>query len=78
MRRFAEGALLVVGFGVIIIGIMLMFKHQEYEANFQNHLLSEFHNEYHWRSVGDTYTGVSAIVVGALMMAVSAVTARFR
>jgi hypothetical protein len=31
---------------------------------------------YHWRSIGDTYTGLGAVAVGALMMAASAVLAR--
>ena len=71
MKRITEAALLVVGFGVIVIGIVLMFMHQDYEADFQKQLLHEFHTDYHWRSIGDTYTGL-----GALMMAASAVLAR--
>jgi hypothetical protein len=76
MKRFSQAALMLVGFGVIVAGVVLMFKHQEYEVAFQNHLLSEFHGDYHWRSIGDAYTGIGAIVVGASMMAVSAVVAR--
>jgi uncharacterized membrane protein len=76
MKQYTEAALLVVGFGVIVIGIVLMFTHQAYEANFQNHLLDKFDKDYHWRSIGDSYTGLGALAVGALMMAASAVLAR--
>jgi uncharacterized membrane protein len=76
MKRITEAALLVVGFGVIVIGIVLMFMHQDYEADFQKQLLHEFHTDYHWRSIGDTYAGLGALAVGALMMAASAVLAR--
>jgi drug/metabolite transporter (DMT)-like permease len=76
MKQFSEAALLVVGFGVIVIGVVLMFTHQSYEASFQNHLLDRFDKDYHWRSIGDTYTGLGAVAVGALMMAASAVLAR--
>jgi hypothetical protein len=71
MKQFTEAALPVVGLGVIVIGVVLMFTHQAYEANFQNHLLDKFDKDYHWRSIGDSYTGL-----GALMMAASAVLAR--
>ena len=76
MRRYTEVALLVAGFGVIVIGISLMFTHQAYEVEFQKQLLGEFHKDYHWRSVGDSYTGLGAVAIGALMMAASAVLAR--
>jgi drug/metabolite transporter (DMT)-like permease len=76
MKRFSQAALMVVGFGVIVAGVLLIFRHEDYEVAFQNHLLSEFHGDYHWRSIGNAYTGIGAIVVGALMMAVSAVVAR--
>jgi drug/metabolite transporter (DMT)-like permease len=67
---------LYVGIVVIVVGVVLMFMHQHYEADFQNHLLERFGRDYHWRSIGDTYTGLGAVVVGALMMAVSALAFR--
>ena len=76
MKQFSQGALLVVGFGLVVVGVMLMFRHQEHQATFQNHLLSEFHGDYHWRSIGDPYIGLGAAAVGALTMAVGAVVAR--
>jgi drug/metabolite transporter (DMT)-like permease len=76
MKQVPAVALLLVGIGVIVVGVVLMFKHQQYEADFQNHLLSEFHGDYRWRSIGDDHAGLGAVVVGALMMTVSAVVAR--
>jgi hypothetical protein len=72
MKDFSQGALLVVGIGLTVVGVVLMFTHQYYEANFQSYLLHEFHDNYHWRSFGDAYFGVSAIVVGGVMMAIVA------
>jgi hypothetical protein len=74
--RFAVAALLWVGIGVVVVGIVLMFTHQSYEMQFQQTLLKEFHNDYHWRSIGDTYAGISAIAAGALMMVVAALAPR--
>jgi drug/metabolite transporter (DMT)-like permease len=76
MKYVPAAALLLVGIAVIGVGIVLMFKHQQYEADFQNHLLSEFHGDYRWRSIGDDHAGLGAVVVGAVMMAVSAMLAR--
>jgi drug/metabolite transporter (DMT)-like permease len=74
--RFPVAALLWVGIGVIVVGVVLMFTHQAYEVKFQHALLKEFHNDYHWRSVGDTYAGISAVAAGALMMVVAALAPR--
>ena len=76
MKRLAEGALLGVGFCVIVVGLVLMFKHQILQAKFQNHLLSVFNADYKWHSIGEDYAGVATAIVGALMMAFSAVVAR--
>jgi drug/metabolite transporter (DMT)-like permease len=76
IMRFPVGALLWVGIGVIVVGIVLMFTHQAHEVQFQQSLLKEFHSDYHWRSVGDTYAGISAIAAGALMMVVAALAPR--
>ena len=77
MKEFSQGAVLVAEIGLIVAGVVLMFMHQSYEATFQGYLLHEFHDNYHWRSFGDAYYGVSAIVVGAVMMAVAAIVARW-
>ena len=77
MKEFSQGAVLVAGIGLVVAGVVLMFTHQSYEATFQGYLLYEFHDNYHWRSVGDAYFGVSAIVVGGVMMAVAAIVARW-
>jgi drug/metabolite transporter (DMT)-like permease len=74
--RLPVGLLLVAGIGVIVIGVILMFTHQSHEVEFQQALLAKFGSDYHWRSVGDTFTGVAALVVGALMMAVAALAPR--
>jgi ABC-type phosphate transport system permease subunit len=77
MKELSLGSLLVVGIGLTIVGVVLMFTHQYYQANFQGYLLHEFHDNYHWRSFGDAYYGVSAIVVGGVMVAVAAIVARW-
>lgn len=77
MKGFSQGALLGAGVVLIIVGVVLMFTHQNHEVAFQNHLLDKYNDNYHWRSVGDAYFGVSAIVVGGVMMAVAAVVARW-
>jgi hypothetical protein len=73
MKRFPEAAVLIVGLGLIVAGVVLMFVHQHDEFDFQIALLKEFHDTYHWRSFGGAYSGVSSIVVGALMMVASAI-----
>lgn len=73
MKRLSEFALLAGGVALMVVGGVLMFMHQYYETNFQAKLLETFGQEYHWRPMGDASFGVSAIVVGALMVAVSAI-----
>ena len=77
MKQFSQGALLAAGVGLIVAGLVLMFTHQSQEVAFQNHLLDKYNDNYHWRSVGDAYFGISAIIVGGVMMAVAAVVARW-
>jgi multisubunit Na+/H+ antiporter MnhB subunit len=77
MKEFSQGALLAAGVGVIVAGLVLMFMHQNHEVAFQLHLLDKYNDNYHWRSVGDAYFGVSAIVVGGVMMAAAAIVARW-
>lgn len=77
MKLWSQIALVIVGISVIIVGVVLMFKHQAYENAFQHHLLAAFGHDYHWRSVGDAYTGIAAVTVGALMMTAAAIMARF-
>jgi len=77
MKEFSQGALLAAGVGVIVAGLVLMFMHQNHEVAFQLHLLDKYNDNYHWRSVGDAYFGVSGIVVGGVMMAVAAIVARW-
>jgi hypothetical protein len=77
MRPLSQIALIAAGVGVIIAGCVLMFNHQSQQAAFQNSLLAMFKTEYHWRSIGDAYTGIAAVAVGAGMMAVGAIVARF-
>lgn len=78
MRRFSEGALLVVGVLVVAAGVTLMFGYPMAELKFQHHLLDVFQKDYHWdhwRSIGEHYTGfagLGAVIVGALMMALAA------
>ena len=77
MKGFSQGALLGAGVVLIIVGVVLMFTHQTQEVAFQHHLLDKYNDNYHWRSVGDAYFGVSAVVVGGVMMAVAAIVARW-
>ena len=77
MKEFSLGALLGTGAILIIVGVALMFTHQNQEVAFQLHLLDKYNDNYHWRSVGDAYFGVSGIVVGGVMMAVAAIVARW-
>jgi uncharacterized protein YjeT (DUF2065 family) len=72
MRQYSEAALLVAGIALVVVGAVLMFMHQDYEANFQQHLLDKFGPDYHWRSVGGAYFGLGAIIVGAFLMTASA------
>jgi ABC-type phosphate transport system permease subunit len=72
MKRLSEFVLLAAGLALIVVGVRLMFDHQEAEVAFQQNLLEVFEKDYHWRSIGDANFGVSAIVVGALMVTVSA------
>lgn len=76
MKPFLQFTLMIVGFGVIVTGLVLMFDHQAKEFAFQNSLLSYMKTEYHWRSIGVAYGGIAAIAVGAAMMAVAAIVAR--
>ena len=39
MKRFPEAAVLLVGFGLIVAGVVLMFAHQHDEFDFQIALL---------------------------------------
>lgn len=77
MKRFSQFALMAVGLGVIITGLWLMHEHQANEFDFQKRLLNYMTTEYHWRSIGVAYGGIAAVVVGAVMMAVAAIVARF-
>jgi uncharacterized protein YjeT (DUF2065 family) len=72
MRQYSEAALLVAGIALVVVGAVLMFMHQDHEANFQQHLLDKFGPDYHWRSVGGAYFGLGAIIVGAFLMTASA------
>ncbi|MCP3440389.1 hypothetical protein [Bradyrhizobium sp. CCGUVB14] len=76
MKITAQVALMIMGIAVIVVGVVLMFRHQSQEAMFQDHLLAVFNTDYHWRSIGDAYSGIAAVAVGAVMMAVSALAAR--
>jgi drug/metabolite transporter (DMT)-like permease len=77
MKGFSLGALLGTGAVLILVGVVLMFTHQNHEVAFQLRLLDKYNDNYHWRSVGDAYFGVSAIIVGGVMMAVTAIVARW-
>lgn len=74
--RLPVAGLMLMGIAVITIGGVLMFCQQAQEAHFQELLLSKFGHDYHWRSVGGTYTGLGALVVGALMMVLAALSPR--
>jgi hypothetical protein len=76
MKIFSQLMLIVVGLGVILAGFQLLFQHETNELAFQNNLLAVFKTEYHWRTIGIAYGGIAAVVVGAAMMAVSAIVAR--
>ncbi len=73
MKRLSEFVLLAAGLALIVVGVRLMFDHQEADAAFQQSLLKVFGQDYQWRSIGDANFGVSAIVVGALMLTASAI-----
>lgn len=78
MKQISQAVLLVAGIGAIVAGVALMFRRLALEAAFQDHLLAEFHQDYHWRSIGDSYDelgGLGTVIVGALMMIAAAVTA---
>jgi hypothetical protein len=77
MKEYSQAALLVVGIGVIGAGFTLMFLHQSNEFEFQKSLLAVFRTDFHWRSIGTPYGGIAAVIVGAVMVAVAAITARF-
>jgi ABC-type phosphate transport system permease subunit len=76
MKSFYHIALMIVGFGVVVTGLVLMFRHQSQQAMFQDHLLATFKTDYHWRSIGDTYAGIAALAIGAVMMSIGAIVAR--
>jgi ABC-type phosphate transport system permease subunit len=74
-NRIPETVLILVGFSVIVTGLVLVFLHQSYEISFQNNLLQNLKTDYHWRPVGGSYNGLSIVVVGALMMTFGALIA---
>jgi hypothetical protein len=74
-KPLSQITLMAVGLGVIVVGLVLMFKHQSQQVMFQNNLLAVLKTDYHWLSIGDTYTGIAVVAVGAVMMAISAIVA---
>jgi hypothetical protein len=78
LKRLSRSVLLLIGLGVIATGFGLLFAHLHDEMRFQDRLLDVFLKDYHWRSVGDSYTvfsGLGAVVVGALMVSLSVILA---
>jgi hypothetical protein len=77
LNRFLQVTLAVIGIGVIAAGLTLIFIHEQDELGFQVLLLwkSASADDYHWRSIGNSYAGIAAVAIGSLMMAVAAVIA---
>ena len=56
MKEFSQGAVLVAGIDLTVVGVVLMFTHQYHEANFQSYPRHEFRDNYHWNRLGTLTT----------------------
>ena len=77
-RRQPEARLFSVGLGLIVAGLLVMVAHLVFEARFQDKLLDKFGSDYHWRPMGESYTGIGVVVVGALLLAFATATMHWR
>ena len=79
MKKYYEPVLLVVltaaGIGLIAVGSILMCQHQQFEMGFQYRLLDKLGPDYHWRSIGDGYFGLGAVIAGTFLMTVAVIVA---
>ena len=56
MKEFSQGAVLVAGIGLTVVGVVLMFTHQYHEANSHSYPRHEFRDNYHWNRLGTLTT----------------------
>ena len=77
-RRQSETSLFWVGLSLIVAGLLVMVTHLVFEARFQDKLLDKFGSDYHWRPMGESYTGIGVVVIGALVLAFATVAMHWR
>ena len=77
MKVFSQIVLLFVGIGVIYAGFEVLRQHQASEFEFQKSLLNVFQTGYHLQAIDVPYGGIAAVVVGAVMIVIAAIVARF-
>jgi hypothetical protein len=77
-RQQPAARLFSVGLGLIVAGLLVMVAHLIFETLFQDKLLDKFGSDYHRRPMGESYTGIGVVVVGALLLAFATATMHWR